>query len=181
MKNELIVFTGPMFGGKSSRLLATIDRLKYQSKKIVAFKPKMDHRYSKSEIVTHSGHHYDALSVSTGKEIIDLSKDFDIIAIDEAFMIDGAGNAVIDLFKSGKSVIVSSIKLSANGNVFEEMKTIFPWATKIEICPAVCTECDADAYYTVTNITDLSGICVGGAESYEPKCFKHTHYMKSDD
>ena len=35
-----------------------------------------------------------------------------------------------------------------NDKVFENIKNILPWATKIEICPAVCTDCDQDAYFT---------------------------------
>ena len=60
---KFIIFTGPMFGSKTTRLLAAVDRYKHQNKKIVAFKPKMDNRYSNVEICTHSGGKLPAVGV----------------------------------------------------------------------------------------------------------------------
>ena len=37
MKNEFITFVGPMFGGKTTKLMSVIDRYKYQNRKIFAF------------------------------------------------------------------------------------------------------------------------------------------------
>ncbi|NDE16675.1 hypothetical protein EBZ80_17260 [bacterium] len=60
---KFVVFCGPMFSGKSSRLLAALDRYRYQHKRIVVFKPLMDDRYSVGEVVTHSGLKTPAVSV----------------------------------------------------------------------------------------------------------------------
>jgi thymidine kinase len=94
---EFVIYTGPMFGGKTSRMLAALDRAKYQSKNIAAFKPKMDHRYADESIVTHTGHSCEAICISDGSEIFDYTKKADIIAVDEAFMIDGVANALDQL------------------------------------------------------------------------------------
>ena len=37
---EFIIFTGPMFGSKTTRLLAAVDRFRYQNRNVIAFKPK---------------------------------------------------------------------------------------------------------------------------------------------
>ena len=174
---EFVVYTGPMFGGKTSRMLAALDRAKYQSKKIIAFKPKMDHRYADESIVTHTGHSFDAVCISDGEEIFDYAKKADVIAVDEAFMIDGIADALIELFRKGKSVYVSTIQLSAHGFFFAEVQAMMPWATKVEVCPAVCSQCEKDAYYTVAKIDGLGHIEVGGAETYEPRCHEHTPFL----
>ena len=49
------VFTGPMFGGKTTRLLSALERYQYQNKNLILFKPKIDVRYSKNDVITHSG------------------------------------------------------------------------------------------------------------------------------
>ena len=49
------IFTGPMFGGKTTRLLSALERYAYQNKNILLFKPSIDTRYSKDSVVTHSG------------------------------------------------------------------------------------------------------------------------------
>jgi thymidine kinase len=178
---EFVIYTGPMFGGKTSRMLAALDRATYQSKKIAAFKPKMDWRYSASDITTHTGHKIPATCVSSAEEIIDMSIDADIVAIDEAFMIEGSAAACIKLFKLGKSVYISSLQLSAQGIPFTEISEMFPWATKIEICPAVCPITGLDAYYTVAKVAGLKEIEVGGAETYEPRCHAQTPFIHLGD
>ncbi len=181
MKNpDFIIFCGPMFGGKTSRMLAALDRAKYQSKKIMAFKPKMDHRYAEAEIITHSGHRWNATCVSTGEEIVDMSLNADVVAVDEAFMIDGSASALISLFKQGKTVFVSSIQLSARGETFSEIQQMFPWATRVEVCPAVCPISGKDAYYTVAKVDGLSQIDVGGSEKYEPRCHEHASFISGE-
>ncbi len=97
----------------------------------------------------------------------------DIIAVDEAFMIPNIAKALIKLFQDGYTIITSSIQLSASSKVFEEIRDMMPWATKIEVCPAVCPVCGADAYYTHRKVKDIEEIAVGGSELYEPRCWKH--------
>lgn len=174
---EFVIYTGPMFGGKTSRMLAALDRAKYQSKRIVAFKPKIDHRYASDEIVTHTGHRFPAHCVSSGLEVQEIAYGADVVAVDEAFMIDGIADAVINLFKQGKSIYVSSIQLSARGETFEEVQKMFPWATRVEVCPAVCSETGLDAYYTVAKVSGLSQIDVGGSEKYVPRCHSLVPFM----
>jgi len=177
---KFIIFTGPMFGSKTTRLFAVLDRYKYQKRKILAFKPSIDGRYSKRAISTHSGASMPAKTVRNGQELSNFITEYDqydVIAVDEAFMIPGVASALISAYKSGKTIVVSSLELSAAGNVFEEMTAMFPWATCIEKCPAVCTICGADAYYTHKKIKDLEEIAIGGAELYEPRCWSHHNYF----
>jgi thymidine kinase len=178
---EFIIFTGPMFGSKTTRLLAQLDRFAYQNKQVVAFKPMMDNRYSTVEICTHSGGTFPAQGVSRGEDITSylsaLGCDVDVIAVDEAFMIDDVAAVLLKLFRQGKTIIVSSLQLSASGMPFEEVVAMMPWATKIEICPAVCPITGRDAYYTHRKISGLNEIEVGGADMYEPRCWEYHTYM----
>ena len=178
---EFIIFTGPMFGAKTSRLLSTIDRFNYQNRTVVVFKPKIDRRYSESSVTTHNGLSIPAISVSSGSEIfntvINDERNPDVIAVDEAFMIEGCAESLLGLFRLGKTIVVSSLQLSASGNVFTEVRDMMPWATKIEICPAVCPYTSRDAYYTHKKIDDLAEITVGGSELYEPRCWMYHPFM----
>ena len=89
---EFIMFVGPMFGSKTTRLLGSVDRYTRQNQTVMAFKPKMDDRYSDVEICTHSGGKLSAIGVQTGKEILEnihqSPGNVDVVAVDEAFMID---------------------------------------------------------------------------------------------
>jgi thymidine kinase len=137
----------------------------------------MDSRYKVSEIITHSGWRQKAHLIETGGDLAywynKVKHNTDILAIDEAFMIPEIGQVLIDLYKSGKTVLVSSLDLSANCNAFPEMEKIMPYATKIVKCSAVCSVCGSDAYYTHRKDGDNTEIAVGGSEMYEPRCFQH--------
>ena len=178
---EFIVFTGPMFGSKTTRMLGAIDRYRYQNRSVVAFKPAMDDRYSSSDISTHSGGRLSAICVKSGEEIKkvveSLEKTLDVIAVDEAFMIEGSAETLIDLFQTGYTIVVSSLQLSASGNVFTEIRDMLPWATKIEVCPAVCPITGRDAYYTQRKVEGLEEITVGGSDLYEPRCWEMYTYV----
>lgn len=177
---EFIMFVGPMFGAKTSRLLSSIDRCKYQSLSVAVFKPKMDDRYSQSTITTHTGMSIPATCVSSGNELIrevDRMEQCDVVAVDEAFMIDGSAEALLALFRRGKTVLVSSIQLSASGLPFEEVRDMMPYATKIEVCPAVCPITGRDAYYTERRVQGLGEIAVGGSDLYYPVSWQHHHYI----
>ena len=177
MKNnpELIVYTGPMFSAKTSRLLSTLERYKYQHKKIVVFKPAIDDRYSSGEVVTHTGWKVPAVCVKTGADILEHLANLDenphVVAVDEAFMIPGSAEALIWLYRSGFTVVVSSLEMSASGNPFSEIEKLLVWSTRVEKCTAVCTVCGRDAHYTHKKQTGGEEIEVGGSELYEPRCF----------
>jgi thymidine kinase len=122
-----------------------------------------------------------AILVNNGTDVMNYMKhhdEYDVVAVDEAFMLKGISWVLIDLFKQGKTIVVSSLDLSATGNDFHEITAMFPWATHIEKCPAVCTVCGADAYYTHKKVKELEEIAVCGAELYEPRCWSHIDFLK---
>ncbi len=182
------VFTGPMFGGKTTRLLSALERYQYQNKNVILFKPKIDTRYSKESVVTHSGIKWSGqnknfnkvVRIQTSEELFryfnafDTEHDIDVVAVDEVFMIENAAEALIEIYKSGKTVLVSSLQLSSCGEPYPEMLKILPWATNVQTCPAVCSVCGEDAFYTKKVAGgDEKKIEIGGSELYQPRCFSH--------
>lgn len=173
------IYTGPMFGSKTTRLLAEVDRLRYKKRSVLLVKPSIDVRYDTNKITTHSGITFEAICVSSADDLYEYIRHhdfFDTIAVDEAFMIKGIDAALIDYYRRGMSIIVSSIQLDAKEQPFESIRNMMPWATKIEICSAVCTQCDDDAYFTeamfdMDNTTQEERI--GAGEKYQPRCAKH--------
>ena len=172
-----VIYVGPMFSGKTSRLLSDLERFKYQKKKTLIFKPQIDDRYSQDEVVSHSGWHMPATTIKLGADILGILADVDgnpdIIAVDEAFMIPGIAEALVWLFRNGFSIVVSTLDLSATGKAFHEVEKMLVWATRVEKCAAVCTVCGQDAFYTHKKNTDGEEIEVGGDELYEPRCSSH--------
>lgn len=174
----LTAYVGPMFSSKTTKLLSALERFKLQHKRVLVFKPAVDTRYSASEVVSHSGWKWSAITVKEGADILEVLAEAedppDVIAVDEAFMIPGVADVLIWLYRTGISVVVSSLDLGYHAKPFKEVEKILPWATHVEKCAAVCTECGRDAHYThKKQVTSDEEIQVGGAELYEPRCFRH--------
>jgi thymidine kinase len=191
---DLILYTGPMFSSKTTKLLMQADKRFYQKQKVIAFKSRMDDRYSSvGEIVTHNFNKIPAHLVDSGEEIIkkvSVQEEIDCVLIDELFLIKGGADACLALYKKGYDVVVSSIDLSFAGEPFHEVKELMPYCTRIVKCKSVCSICQKDARYTykkdsvklVENFESdpsVEQIQVGGAELYEPRCQEHHNYMRS--
>ncbi len=173
------VFTGPMFGSKTTKLLSTLERYKYQRKRVVVFKPVIDDRYDASEVVSHSGWTAPATTVKNGADILEalsrMPSEPDVVAVDEAFMIPNVAEVLTWLYRNGISIVASTLDISAQGKPFHEVEKLLAWATHVEKCSSVCTVCGRDAFYTHKKQIDedRGEIHVGGAELYEPRCFQH--------
>ena len=194
---DLILYTGPMFSSKTTKLLMQADKRFYQKQKVIAFKSKMDDRYSQvGEIVTHNFNKIPAHLVDTGDEMLskiaeqtEKGNEIDCVIIDELFLIDGGAAACLALYKKGYDVVVASIDLSFTGEPFYEIKELMPYCTRIVKCKSVCSVCQKDARYTYKKVCvkhvdvfdsdpSVEQIQVGGAELYEPRCQEHHNYMR---
>jgi thymidine kinase len=173
----LTAYVGPMFSSKTTKLLLALERFKYQHKRILVFKPSIDSRYSHTEVVSHSGWKHPATTVKTGADILEILSETEappeVVAVDEAFMIPGVAEVLVWLYRTGIDIVVSTLDISATGKAFPEVEKLLPWATHVEKCTAVCTECGRDAHYTHKKQVSGEEIEVGGSELYEPRCFRH--------
>ncbi len=175
MKNEFRMYVGPMFGGKTTRMLSQVERFSYMGEDTYLFKPAIDERYDSTAVVTHAGVKSDAMLVSSGQAILQnvlamVGGNPSVIAVDEAFMIPECGDALIWLFKRGHTVLVASLQLSSDGSPYEETAKMFPYATHVEVCPAIDQFSKQDAYYTEKyGGRKDHAIEVGGAEMYRPR------------
>ena len=78
--------------------MATVDRYRYQNRNVIAFKPRMDDRYDKSDIVTHNGGKIPAVTVRDAEDIYkhlaESDEVYDVVAVDEAFLIEGVSDVL---------------------------------------------------------------------------------------
>lgn len=185
--NQLTVYTGPMWSGKTSRMLLEVEKHRHGGREVHAFKPLVDNRYASEDIVTHMGWAIPAVCVKTGADIeahmLENAGDFNncLIVVDELFMLPGVADSLVWFYKRGVDVVVATLDLSYACKPFEEVAKILPWATRVEKCASACSVCGCDAHYTYRKVDDAigeDGIAVGGKESYEPRCRKHHPYLE---
>lgn len=174
---EFIIFTGPMYSSKTSSLVLSLEKYKYQKKRIEVFKPTIDDRYNVNSVVTHGGVSIPARCVTVGSDVLrylaEIEEEPHVVAVDEAFMINGIAEVLIYLYKLGFTVVVSSLDLSAAGKPFLEIEKMMPWATQVYKLTAVCTVCGADARFSYKKGSSDDEIEVGSNDLYEARCHSH--------
>ena len=182
----LEVITGPMFAGKTTELIKRIERQAFARRKVALFKPSIDTRYSKEEVVAHNGLRYEAFVVPTDENGVrsimetTIREGFEVIGIDEVqFFPIEIVDVLNRLADRGIYVIASGLNLDFKGDPFPVTKELLVRADNIIYLTAVCTVCGKPATRSQRLIDGKPAprnspiIQVGGRESYEARCREH--------
>ena len=163
------VICGSMFSGKTEELIRRLKRAEFAKQKTLIFKPTTDVRYSESKVVSHDSNEIISTPVKSSKEIIQLSKDIDVVALDEAqFFDDGIVDVCNELANGGKRVIVAGLDMDYEGNPFGPMPNLMAIAEFVTKVHAICTKTGNLANYShrISKSKDL--VLLGEREEYEP-------------
>lgn len=180
------VICGCMFAGKTEELIRRINVLSYAKKNIIVFKPKVDTRYSNTEIVSHSGARVPCLLVEKAQDILPLIKDdTEVVAIDEVQFFD---KDIVDvceyLADKGIRVMVAGLDKDFRGESFGVMPELLTRAEFVTKLTAVCAKCGAPATRTQRLVAgkpasfDDPIVVLGEVEHYEPRC-RHCHEVRN--
>ena len=82
------VICGSMFSGKTEELIRRLRRAEIAKLSISIFKPKIDSRYDEGHIVSHNKIKMMSFVINEPRDIIDASKDNDVVGIDETQFFD---------------------------------------------------------------------------------------------
>ena len=98
-------------------------------------------RYSKSKVVSHDSNEIISTLIKSSKEIIQLSKDIDVVALDEAqFFDDEIVGVCNELANSGKRVIIAGLDMDYEGNPFGPMPNLMAVAEFVTKVHTICTK-----------------------------------------
>ena len=170
------VICGSMFSGKSEELLRRLKRARIAKKKYQLFKPAVDDRYSKTEVVSHSGVRMDCQVLKNLYQIVDyLEEDTEIIAFDEAQFFDPILLEVAtSLANLGKRVIVAGLDMDSSGKPFGPMPALLAVAEEVLKLTAVCEKCGEPATHTYRKTNEeKEQVLVGAGEHYQARCRDH--------
>lgn len=176
------VITGCMFAGKTEELIRRIRTLQYANKQILVFKPRIDNRYSETEIASHSGYRVKCINIDKAEDILKyVKKQTEVVAIDEAQFFDK--NLVLvceSLADSGKRVMVAGLDCDFRGEPFGIMPELLVRAEFVTKLSAVCVKCGQPATRTQRLVNGKPAdyndpiVLVGAKEAYEARC-RHCH------
>ncbi len=181
----LEVICGSMYAGKTEELLRRIRRLEFAKKSVLVFKPKIDNRYSDTEVVSHNNTRTKSVSITSSTEVMKYVDQFKpyAVAIDEVQFFDqGIVKVCEDLAKMGKRVIVAGLDTDFRGEPFGVMPELLARAEYVSKLNAICQVCGGIATRTQRLIDgkpaydDDPIILVGATEKYEARC-RHCHQI----
>jgi thymidine kinase len=166
------VICGSMFSGKSEELIRRLRRAQIARQRVQIFKPRIDERYSKDHIVSHSDQKIASEVVTTSAEILArIEVRTEVIGVDEAQFFDPEVVAVCNkLADMGKRVIVAGLDKDYTGKPFEPMPQLLAIAEYITKTLAICVRCGNPANNTQRLIESDAQVVVGAADIYEARC-----------
>lgn len=167
------VVCGCMFSGKTEELIRRLRRAQIAKQNVMIFKPRIDDRYSKNQIVSHSEQALASTVIEKPIEIMKLAAEAQVIGIDEAqFFSPDLVLVCEQLANKGKRVIVAGLDQDYRGRPFEPMPQLLAVAEYITKTLAICMVCGnpADRTQRITKQQEL--VVVGAQNVYEARCRK---------
>ncbi len=174
------VIAGCMFSGKTEELIRRLRRATIAKQKVKIFKPKIDTRYSASDIVSHSEQSLPSILIEDINEVLNSSDDADVIGIDEAqFFSNDIVSICNKLANRGKRIIIAGLDQDYRGIPFEPMPQLLAIAEYITKTLAICMVCGNPADKTQRKTQSAERVIVGAADIYEARCRK-CHYIPKE-
>lgn len=197
-RGSITVIIGPMFSEKSGELIRRCQKLmQYGRKKVRAYKPAEDDRFSKEEIVSRIGYRLPATNIprelppETIQQILLETTYTDVVAFDEVqFFSKPIIGLVEELAYKGKQIIVDGLNMDYRGTEFGYIGGLLAISDEIVKLTSFCAVCgNSEAGFTQRIINELPAmlgpvILLGDTESYEPRCrrcFVPPHKVSEDD
>lgn len=174
------VIAGCMFSGKTEELIRRLRRAQIARQSVQVFKPIIDIRYSKTEIVSHNEQSLSSILIESPAEIINYSGTAQVIGIDEAqFFSNDLVQICNSLADQGKRIVVAGLDMDYRGVPFEPIPQLLAIAEYITKTLAICVVCGNPADRTQRKFHSSERVIVGAADTYEARCRK-CHYIPEE-
>lgn len=178
-KGKLTVIAGPMFSGKTGKLVAMVEVFSRMGHKVLTVKPKLDNRYGGHDEIHSHDHKTSAALVVDGESpeaIIEkiLETKADKVIFDEVQFFDkDKVKAVIQILKKkGIHVIAAGLLYDYMRRPFGVTPDLMGLADERLELFAVCQKCGSLARHTARLRGGKGQVVVGAADKYIASCDK---------
>ena len=165
------VVCGSMFSGKTEELIRRMRRAQFANQRLIIFKPKIDNRFAKEEVVSHKGERIPAAVVSNSAEILTKVTNERVVGIDEAQFFDlDLVNVCNTLAAKGVRVICAGLDMDYKGVPFGPIPALLASAEYVTKVHAICMSCGNLAQFSHRKTHDDNQVLLGAKDEYEPLC-----------
>jgi thymidine kinase len=171
-----------MFSGKSEELIRRLRRAQFARQELVAFKPRLDNRYSEDNIASHSQQQIPCIQIDEASEIQEhLKPDTQVVGIDEVqFLGPDVVPIVEELAARGLRVICAGLDQDYRGLPWYPMPELLARAEYIEKTLAICVVCGNPANRTQRKVLSGDLVLIGSQDSYEARC-RNCHTVPEEE
>lgn len=172
---ELII--GPMFSGKTSKLLEVYKQCKFCNIPVSIVNHSLDKRYHDTLISSHDKIMAPCLQASELNEIWNDSnqhlKQSDIILINEGQFFTDLYEVVIDMLKHHKKIYICGLDGDFERKKFGSIIDLIPLCDKVTKLTSLCSKCKNGTHGIFSmRLTTEKEQTVVGSENYIPVCRK---------
>ncbi len=170
-KGWIEVVCGSMFSGKTEELIRRLNRARIANLIVEIYKPSVDTRYHETEIVSHNSNTINSTPVNSSLNILLMTKDAEVIGIDEAQFFDNEIVYVCEtLAQRGVRVIIAGLDMDYLGKPFGPMPALMAIAEYVTKVHAICMVCGDLATHTYRKTNDNALVMLGEKDIYEARC-----------
>ena len=165
------VICGSMFSGKTEELIRRLKRAEFANLKVEIFKPSVDTRYSKEQVISHDSNAILSTPVDSSESILLLAQDVNVIGIDEVqFFDENIVEVCVRLAENGIRVICAGLDMDYTGRPFGPMPALMAVAEDVQKVHAICVKCGSLANNSHRLSSDDKLVVLGEKDTYEPLC-----------
>ena len=142
----LMLILGPMFSGKSTKLIQYINKYKTLNKQMLIIKPSLDNRYiTSANICTHDMQTQSCICIDKDKLNTILNDDqyinSQIIIIEEGQFFENLHMAINQMLIDKKTIYISALNGDSNQELFGEIYKLIPICDNIVKLTSLCSIC----------------------------------------
>ena len=176
---------GPMFSGKTTKLIEIYKEMLAQKKNCIAINYELDTRYGKNKIISHDGLVINCYSITNIDDFInnsatkELISSADFIFINEAQFFESILENVLYLTNIlKKNVVLCGLDLDYKRQKFGTMMDLLSKARNVFKMTGKCVKCNEASCYSHRTVASYFQILIGTSE-YIPLC--ETCYIRENN
>lgn len=178
----LYVYTGPMYAGKTTKLLTVLYKYSLQNYKMVKITHESDVRECEYTSEFTTSHNKDLSDNIQNLELVKLNhlksfdiSNYDIIGIDEAQWFSDLYETISLWVKMNKLIICVGLDGDFNQNMFGDLYKLLPLSSKFKKLSSICNGCSGKGSFTLLKNTEdckkaENSKLVGGKDIYQSYC-----------
>ena len=169
--SQLHITIGPMFSGKTSKLIETYNEYK-ELYNVCVLSYLNDKRYSDNDVVSHDKKSIPSTRVNTIKEFIEMNlENIDVLLVDEAQFFPDL-TLILDLLTNTKiSIHIFGLDADFNRKKFGFILDLIPYCDSVKKLNSTCSQCSNNkGIYSFRTTKNNKQIVIGSSDIYIPLC-----------